>query len=266
MSLDVLFLSRLQFALTIMYHYLFPPLSIGLGAILVFMEGMYLKTKNHEYETMARFWTRIFAVNFAMGVATGIVMEFEFGTNWATYARYVGDIFGSLLAVETRIGSGLFFDVDHCREVQDGAAHKDDEGREEHASREVELIGRYDDGHEHDENPDDCRQTARRREILVDGPNQHAAAQILSEPRPGQQNEPRHEQPGKQKYETLDNLVGEIRVEDVYPQQDAAQQDAPINRLSHQMGGAQASGRVHQEGDAAQPGRLISAQPNPCDR
>jgi cytochrome d ubiquinol oxidase subunit I len=67
---------------------------------MVFMEGMYLKTKNPEYESMTRFWTRIFAVTFGIGVATGIVMEFEFGTNWATYSRYVGDIFGSALAAE----------------------------------------------------------------------------------------------------------------------------------------------------------------------
>ncbi|MFA6234930.1 MAG: cytochrome ubiquinol oxidase subunit I [Bacteroidota bacterium] len=100
MDLDVLFLSRFQFALTIMFHYLFPPLSIGLGVILAVTEGMFLKTKNRDYEVMARFWTRIFAVVFAMGVATGIVMEFEFGTNWATYSRYVGDVFGSPLAAE----------------------------------------------------------------------------------------------------------------------------------------------------------------------
>ena len=100
MDLDVLFLSRFQFALTIMFHYLFPPLSIGLGVIMVITEGMFLKTKNRQYEVMARFWTKIFAVVFAMGVATGIVMEFEFGTNWATYSRYVGDVFGSPLAAE----------------------------------------------------------------------------------------------------------------------------------------------------------------------
>jgi cytochrome d ubiquinol oxidase subunit I len=100
MDLDVLFLSRLQFAFTIMFHYLFPPLSIGLGWLMVIMEGAFLKTGNPVYEKMARFWTRIFALNFAMGVATGIVMEFEFGTNWAAYSRFVGDIFGSALAAE----------------------------------------------------------------------------------------------------------------------------------------------------------------------
>lgn len=97
---DVLFLSRLQFALTIMFHYLFPPLSIGLGTLMVLMEGMFLKTHDKQYEVMTRFWTKVFAVNFAMGVATGLVMEFEFGTNWATYSRFVGDVFGSALAAE----------------------------------------------------------------------------------------------------------------------------------------------------------------------
>jgi cytochrome d ubiquinol oxidase subunit I len=99
-DLSVLTLSRFQFALTIMFHYLFPPLSIGLGGILVIMEALYLKTGRVEYEAMTKFWTKIFAVNFAMGVATGITMEFEFGTNWATYSRYVGDVFGSALAAE----------------------------------------------------------------------------------------------------------------------------------------------------------------------
>src|SRR3954463_4270545 len=97
---DVFLLSRVQFALTIMFHYLFPPLSIGLGAIMVIMEGTYLYTGDEEYHRMTRFWSRVFAVNFAMGVATGIVMEFQFGTNWAAYSRYVGDVFGSALAAE----------------------------------------------------------------------------------------------------------------------------------------------------------------------
>ena len=98
--MDVEFLARLQFALTIAFHYIFPPLSIGLGLILVIMEGTYLKTKNKLYEQMTRFWVKIFALTFAIGVGTGIVMEFEFGTNWASYSRYVGDVFGSALAAE----------------------------------------------------------------------------------------------------------------------------------------------------------------------
>jgi cytochrome d ubiquinol oxidase subunit I len=98
--MDVLTLSRIQFSLTISFHYLYPPLSIGLGLILVLMEGMWLRTRKPIYHQMARFWTKIFALTFAIGVATGIVMEFEFGTNWATYSRYVGDVFGSALAAE----------------------------------------------------------------------------------------------------------------------------------------------------------------------
>ena len=93
-------LARTQFAFTAAFHYIYPPLSIGLGIILVMMEGLWLKTGNPLFHNMARFWTRIFALTFAIGVATGIVMEFEFGTNWATYSRFVGDIFGSALAAE----------------------------------------------------------------------------------------------------------------------------------------------------------------------
>jgi cytochrome bd ubiquinol oxidase subunit I len=97
---DVELLSRLQFAGTIMFHYLFPPLSIGLGLQLFLCELCFNWTKHPAWEAAARFWTRIFAVNFALGVATGIVMEFEFGTNWAAYSRFVGDVFGSALAAE----------------------------------------------------------------------------------------------------------------------------------------------------------------------
>lgn len=98
--MDVEILARLQFALTIMFHYIYPPLSIGIGVILVIAEGIYLKTKDPVYLEMAKFWTKIFALTFAIGVATGIVMEFEFGTNWANYSRFVGDVFGSALAAE----------------------------------------------------------------------------------------------------------------------------------------------------------------------
>jgi cytochrome d ubiquinol oxidase subunit I len=98
--MDVLTLSRIQFGATIAFHYIYPPLSIGLGLLLVIMEALWLKTGNNLYHQMARFWTRVFALTFAIGVATGIVMEFEFGTNWATYSRFVGDVFGSALAAE----------------------------------------------------------------------------------------------------------------------------------------------------------------------
>ena len=98
--MDPVLLSRVQFGLTIAFHYLYPPLSIGLGAILVIMESLYVKTGNPLYRQMTRFWVRIFALTFALGVASGVVMEFQFGTNWAMYSRFVGDVFGSALAAE----------------------------------------------------------------------------------------------------------------------------------------------------------------------
>lgn len=98
MTLELL--SRIQFGLTIGFHYLFPPLSIGLGLFLVIAEEMYLKTNDERWHSLARFWVKIFGLIFALGVATGIVMEFQFGTNWSAYSRYVGDVFGSALAAE----------------------------------------------------------------------------------------------------------------------------------------------------------------------
>ncbi|PWB76104.1 cytochrome ubiquinol oxidase subunit I [candidate division GN15 bacterium] len=98
--MDVLTLSRLQFGFTVGFHYIFPVLSIGLGLLLVIMEGMYLRTRKPLYHAMTHFWVKIFGLVFALGVATGIVMEFQFGTNWSTYSRYVGDVFGSALAAE----------------------------------------------------------------------------------------------------------------------------------------------------------------------
>lgn len=100
MEFDVVLLSRLQFAFTIMVHYLFPPLSIGLGVLLVIFEAIWLKTGDPDWHRLTKFWVKLFAVTFAVGVSTGIVMEFEFGTNWAVYSRFVGDVFGSALAAE----------------------------------------------------------------------------------------------------------------------------------------------------------------------
>ena len=100
-------LARIQVAFTIAFHYIYPPLSIGIGLIMVLTEGLYLKTGNKEYEILTRFWIKIFALTFGIGVATGIIMEFEFGTNWAVYSRYVGDIFGSALAAEGLFAFGL---------------------------------------------------------------------------------------------------------------------------------------------------------------
>lgn len=92
--------SRAQFALTALYHWLFVPLTLGLGFIVAIMETIYVKTENIVYKKMTKFWMTLFAINFAIGVATGIIMEFEFGTNWANYSWFVGDIFGAPLAVE----------------------------------------------------------------------------------------------------------------------------------------------------------------------
>jgi cytochrome d ubiquinol oxidase subunit I len=100
MDVDTLTLSRVQFAMTIMFHYLFPPLSIGLGLLLVAFGYLHRRTGDPDYRALGRFWTQVFAVNFTVGVATGIVMEFQFGSNWARFSRFAGDVFGSALAAE----------------------------------------------------------------------------------------------------------------------------------------------------------------------
>ncbi len=97
---SVVELSRLQFALTAMYHFLFVPLTLGLSFILVIMESVYVMTGREIYKDMTRFWGKLFGINFALGVTTGITMEFQFGTNWAYYSHYVGDVFGAPLAIE----------------------------------------------------------------------------------------------------------------------------------------------------------------------
>lgn len=97
---DVVALSRLQFAATALYHFLFVPLTLGLAWILVIMESVYVMTGKQVYKDMTQFWGKLFGINFAMGVTTGITMEFQFGTNWAYYSHYVGDIFGTPLAIE----------------------------------------------------------------------------------------------------------------------------------------------------------------------
>lgn len=98
--MDVVELSRLQFALTAMYHFLFVPLTLGLSFILVIMESIYVMTDKPIWRTVTRFWATLFGINFVLGVATGLTMEFEFGTNWSYYSHYVGDIFGAPLAIE----------------------------------------------------------------------------------------------------------------------------------------------------------------------
>jgi len=92
--------SRAQFAMTAMYHWLFVPLTLGLGVIMSVMESLYVKTGNEEWKKATQFWMTLFGVNFAIGVATGIILEFEFGTNWSNYSWFVGDIFGAPLAIE----------------------------------------------------------------------------------------------------------------------------------------------------------------------
>ncbi|MBS0583201.1 MAG: cytochrome ubiquinol oxidase subunit I [Proteobacteria bacterium] len=97
---DVVTLSRLQFALTALYHFLFVPLTLGLAWILAIMEAVYVMTGREIWKRMTQFWGVLFGINFAMGVATGVTMEFQFGTNWAYYSHYVGDVFGTPLAIE----------------------------------------------------------------------------------------------------------------------------------------------------------------------
>ncbi|MEX6724133.1 cytochrome ubiquinol oxidase subunit I [Parapedomonas caeni] len=100
MDMAVVELSRLQFALTALYHFLFVPLTLGLSFMLVIMESIYVMTDRPIWRTITRFWGKLFGINFVLGVATGLTMEFEFGTNWSYYSHYVGDIFGAPLAIE----------------------------------------------------------------------------------------------------------------------------------------------------------------------
>ncbi|MFB2637863.1 cytochrome ubiquinol oxidase subunit I [Shewanella bicestrii] len=97
---EVVELSRLQFALTAMYHFLFVPLTLGLAFLLAIMESLYVMTDKQIYKDMTKFWGKLFGINFALGVSTGLAMEFQFGTNWSYYSHYVGDIFGAPLAIE----------------------------------------------------------------------------------------------------------------------------------------------------------------------
>ncbi|MDM0046109.1 cytochrome ubiquinol oxidase subunit I [Variovorax dokdonensis] len=116
MDLDIVALSRLQFALTALYHFLFVPLTLGLSILLAIMETVYVMTGRPIWRDMTKFWGILFGINFAMGVATGVVMEFQFGMNWSYYSHYVGDIFGAPLAIEALMAFfleatfvGLFF-------------------------------------------------------------------------------------------------------------------------------------------------------------
>jgi cytochrome d ubiquinol oxidase subunit I len=98
--MDVLWLSRLQFAAATMFHFLFVPLTLGLSIMVAIMETKYVRTGDELYLKMAKFWGKLFLINFALGIVTGITLEFQFGTNWSRYSAFVGDVFGSLLAIE----------------------------------------------------------------------------------------------------------------------------------------------------------------------
>ncbi|MCP4351869.1 MAG: cytochrome ubiquinol oxidase subunit I [Desulfobacterales bacterium] len=101
--MDVLLLSRLQFAAATMFHFLFVPLTLGLSFMVAYMETQYVRTGDETYLSMTKFWGKLFLINFALGVVTGITLEFQFGTNWSRYSAFVGDIFGSLLAIEATV-------------------------------------------------------------------------------------------------------------------------------------------------------------------
>lgn len=101
--MDVLTLSRIQFAVATYFHFLFVPLTLGLSVLVAIMETIYVRRGDEEYRRMAKFWGKLFLINFAIGIVTGITLEFQFGTNWSRYSAYVGDIFGSLLAVEATV-------------------------------------------------------------------------------------------------------------------------------------------------------------------
>jgi uncharacterized membrane protein len=119
-AMDVVQLSRLQFGLTALYHFLFVPLTLGLSILLGIMESVYVLTGKEVWRQATKFWGVLFGINFAMGVATGITMEFQFGMNWAYYSHYVGDIFGAPLAIE---GLMAFF-LDSDRQWLDAASRR----------------------------------------------------------------------------------------------------------------------------------------------
>jgi len=101
--MDAITLSRLQFAVASYFHFLFVPLTLGLSILVALMETQYVRSGDEQYKRMAKFWGKLFVINFALGVVTGITLEFQFGTNWSRYSKYVGDIFGSLLAIEASV-------------------------------------------------------------------------------------------------------------------------------------------------------------------
>jgi cytochrome d ubiquinol oxidase subunit I len=101
--MDALMLSRLQFAFTTLFHFVFVPLTLGLSVMLAWMEWRYVRTGDAKWLRMSKFWGKLFLINFAVGIVTGITLEFQFGMNWAEYSKYVGDIFGAPLAIEATV-------------------------------------------------------------------------------------------------------------------------------------------------------------------
>ncbi len=101
--MDVVLLSRLQFAVAVFFHFIFVPLTLGITVLLAIMETAYVKTGDEMYKRMVKFWGKLFIINFVLGIVTGITLEFQFGTNWSKYSTFVGDIFGSLLAIEATV-------------------------------------------------------------------------------------------------------------------------------------------------------------------
>ncbi|MGL4721990.1 MAG: cytochrome ubiquinol oxidase subunit I [Desulfovibrionaceae bacterium] len=103
MEWDVVLLSRMQFAVAVFFHFIFVPLTLGLALIMAIVETLYVRTGNELYKQMVKYWGKLFLINFALGIVTGITLEFQFGTNWSRYSEFVGDIFGSLLAIEASL-------------------------------------------------------------------------------------------------------------------------------------------------------------------
>ncbi len=114
-KMDTVILSRIQFASTTLFHFIFVPLSIGLVFLVAIMETMYVVKKDEQYKKMAKFWGHLFLINFAVGVVTGILQEFQFGMNWSEYSRFVGDVFGAPLAIEALLA--FFYGVHFPRTV-----------------------------------------------------------------------------------------------------------------------------------------------------
>ncbi len=118
--MDALSLARWQFGLTATFHFFLVPLTLGLSILVALMETLYVRTGDELYLRMTKFWGKLFVINFAVGVVTGIVLEFQFGMNWAEYSRFMGDIFGAPLAIEALLAFFLEFDFPGCVDLRLG--------------------------------------------------------------------------------------------------------------------------------------------------